>query len=162
MKYKLEDLSINPELLANNNYRKFIDPLKKHSESYVESWQKTVYNDYGKAYFINFEFNYLSSIYSQGNIVGNQYSWQADIQLNTFDDMTINIEVLGNNHDLQSVENFCEKMFKQMQFKNYNYYSDDEEHMHKKEIAVVHDVKSLEKELTTNKPNKSTRKKNKL
>lgn len=162
MKYKLEDLSINPELLANNNYRRFMDPLRKHSESYVESWQKTVYNDYGKAYFINFGFNDLSSMYSQHNIDGNPYSWQSDMQLNTFNDMTINIEVLGSNRDLHEVEAFCEKMFKQMQFKNYDYYSDEAEHLHKKEIAVLNDVKILEKELTTNKPTKSTRKKNKL
>lgn len=162
MKYKLKDLSIHPELLANNNYRIFIDVLKKHNEGYVESWQKAVYNDYGKAYFINFEFHDMSSMFSKHNIDGNPYSWQADMQLNTFDEMTINIEILGNNRDLQSVENFCERMFKQMQFKNYDYDSDTKENLHKKEISVMDEVKELEKELHKNNIVKSPIKKKKI
>ena len=162
MEYKLEDLSINPEVLANNNYKSFIDSTRKYNEGYVESWQKTVYNDYGKAYFINFEFHDMSSIYSQHKIDGNPYSWQADMQLNTFDDMTINIEVLGCNRDLESVENFCAKMFKQMQFKNYDYFSEEEEYKHKKEIAIVEEVKALEEELPKNNTAKSSTKKKKI
>lgn len=49
-----------------------------------------------------------------------------------------------------------------MQFKNYDYYSDEAEHLHKKEIAIINAVKTLEKELPTNKTTKTTRKKNKL
>jgi hypothetical protein len=30
MEYKLEDLPINPEVLANNNYKKFLDSLSKY------------------------------------------------------------------------------------------------------------------------------------
>jgi hypothetical protein len=104
----------------------------------------------------------MSSIYLQHNIDNNPYSWQADMQLNTFDDMTINIEVLGNNRDLQSVENFCAKMFKQMQFKNYDYFSEEEEYKHKKEIAIIDEVKALEEELPKNNTAKSSTKKKKI
>jgi hypothetical protein len=157
MEYKLEDLSIHPKILAENKYNKFNDSTKRYNEEYMESWQKTIYNDYGKAYFINFNFYNMTHIYSQHKIKGNPYSWEADLQFNSLDnDMTVNIKVFGTHRNLHSVENFCEKMFNQMQFKNYDYYSDEDEYKHKKGLEVINDVNELEKEL----PKSNTKKKN--
>lgn len=163
MKYKLEDLSINPKILSENKYNKYSDSLKRYNAEYMESWQKTVYNDYGKAYFINFNFSDLSDLYLKSNLEGNPYSWEADLQFNTIeDDMTVNVKVFGTHRDLESVEKFCDKMFKQMQFKNYDYYSDEEEYRHKKEVLITSELNQLQKELPINNETTKRTKKKKI
>jgi hypothetical protein len=131
---KLNKLSITPSILASNGYKDFRDPLANPS-SHLQAWQKCVRNEYGKAYFINFTFSDLTEFYRDRNIDVNPYSWEADMQLETLEeDMTINIKVLSCNKDLNQVEEFCEKMFKKMQFRNYEYYVDGAEDKHKNEI----------------------------
>jgi len=158
MTYNIENLSITPEILKLNRYNHYFDRTKDR-ETYVSSWQKRFDNDHGKAYFINFNFFDLSLFHKKHNLQGNPFSWEADLQLHSLDeDMTINLKVYGTNKTLEEVEKFCEKMFNKMQLRNYEYYSDEDENNHKREIKkaeVIEEASNLDKELTKKNNSKS-------
>lgn len=160
---KLNQLSITPAILASNGYKQFLDTLKDKS-SYVESWQKCVRNEHGKAYFINFNFYVLSGLYQNDKQDINPYSWGANLQLDTLEeDMTVNIKVFASHKNLTQVEAFCEKIFKRMQFRNYEYYSDDEENSHKNEIKkqeILESANVLESQLPKKREKQPKRKYN--
>ncbi len=158
MTYKIEDLSIHPEILKQNGYKSYPDRMQ-NQDTYVSSWQKRFDNEHGKAYFINFNFHDLSYFHKKHNLQGNPFSWEADLQFNSLDeDMTINVKLHGTNKNLEEVEKFCNKMFNKMQFRNYEYYSDEDENNHKKEIKeteIIENALILEKELETQDKSKS-------
>ena len=70
-KPSINDLIINPKLLEENGYKQYTDSLADKN-TYVGSWQKCVRNEYGKAYFINFNFSDMSYYY---NRMGNHSSY---------------------------------------------------------------------------------------
>lgn len=154
--YTINDLKINPTVLSENGYMKYTDNLKD-KETYIGSWQKCVRNEYGKAYFINFNFHDNSYYYNFSRehlITANPFSWEADLQFNDMDEeMTINVKIFSSNKDLESVEKFCDKLFKKMEFQNYEYWEDNDKANHlleQKSKRVTEDALLLEKELVKN------------
>lgn len=164
MNFKIEDLSINPKLLESSGYRKYTDNLK-NKDSYIASWQKAVHNEHGKAYFVNFSFYDNSLFLQQVNNKSNPYSWETDLQFNSLeDDMTINIKIFATNKNLEEIEKICDRMFKKMQFRNYEYYADTDEENHKADIKkeeISENAFNLNKELSS-KTNSQIKKRKKI
>ncbi len=132
----INELIINPTILEANGYKKYTDSLADRN-TYFGSWQKCVRNEYGKAYFINFNFSdmsyYYNRIESQKN--SNPYSYECDLQFNDSEDnTTINVKIFSSPKTLEQLELYVDKFFKRMQFKNYEYYDDEDENKHQNEL----------------------------
>lgn len=163
--YKITDLKIYPDMLEQNGYKKYNNSMQDKN-SYMGSWQRTIYNEHGKAYFINFNFfdnSYYYNLSHQHIITANPYSWEVDLQFNSMEeDMTINTKIFSSNKSLEEIENVCDRLFKKMNFRNYNYYEEKDEDNHKKEIKeniILENFNILNKDL----PKKNSKKsKNKI
>ncbi len=157
MNNTINDLNINPDLLEKNGYKKYRDSFLI-KESYFGSWQKIITNEYGDAYSINFNL-YDNSCYYNKQLKErgadiNPYSWEADLQFNDMEEeMTVNVKVFASNKDLKSVESFCNRLFKKMEFKNYAYWEESDisnhELEHKKE-RIMESANHLEVNLSKN------------
>jgi len=161
---KITDLKIYPDILENHGYKKYNDSMQDKN-SYIGSWQKTIYNEHGKAYFINFNFfdnSYYYNLSNQHIITANPYSWEVDLQFNSIDeDMTMNTKIFSSNKNLEEIEKICERLFQKMNFRNYDYYEEKDEDNHKKEIKenlILENFNLLDKELPKNNNKKSKNK----
>src|SRR5579875_1335446 len=115
----IKDLNINPQILEENGYREFRDPMKRDNPAYKKSYQKRFDDEYGKKYFINFSFTHYTHNMYGGNIP-ESVSWEADVQLETVDGSTINLLYFSaKDHHLQQVEKFFETQFKTGLYQHY-------------------------------------------
>ena len=114
--YKITDLKIYPDMLEQNGYKKYNDSMQ-NKNSYMGTWQRTIHNEHGKAYFINFNFFDNSYYYNLSRqhihiIAANPYSWEVDLQFNNMEeDMTINTTIFSSNKSLEEIENVCDRLF---------------------------------------------------
>lgn len=118
----ISELTINPQLLEENGYRSFQDPTRNYNNpAYKISYQKRFDDEFGKKYFINFSFtHYTPGMY--GANTPEIMSWEADVQLNTFDGATINLTYFGaKDHNLTQVEKFFDAQFNTYLYEHYEY-----------------------------------------
>lgn len=122
----ISELIINPKLLEENGYRSFNNTLRSYDNAaYKISYQKRFDDEFGKKYFINFNFShYMPGMYGNANMP-ESISWEADVQLNTLDGGTINLTYFGaKDHSLKQVETFFETQFNTYLYEHYEYFSD--------------------------------------
>ncbi len=136
-KPSINDLIINPKILEENGYQKYTDSLADKN-TYVGSWQKCVRNEYGKAYFINFNFSDMSYYSTECTITLynlSPYHYECDLQFNDSEDgSTINVKIFSTSKTLEQIELYIDKMFHKMQFRNYEYYDEEDEQKHYNEF----------------------------
>lgn len=135
VKAVFEDLLINPSVLEENKYGYYFDTVEssKMANLYFGSYQKAFYNEFGKAYFINFKFYDMSLIAPNASSKEN-LSWTADLQLKT-NDLTMNINIFNSDQSLNELESYVAKFFKINGFQNYEYIDEVAEKNHMKAIS---------------------------
>jgi hypothetical protein len=121
----ISELTINPEILEKNGYRSFNNNMRSHNNpAYKISYQKRFDDEFGKKYFITFDFTHYKPGMFGNDSIPEDMSWEADVQLNTLDDGTINLTYFGaKNHKLEQVETFFETQFNTYLYKHYEYDS---------------------------------------
>lgn len=162
--HSINDFKINPTILGQNGYKEYRDGFQ-NKESYISSWQKCVQNEHGKAYFINFNFHDNSYFFNlnRGNVItANPYSWSLDLQFKDMEEeMVVNVKVFSSNKDLHTIEKFCERLFKKMEFQNDEYWEVDGQEKHQleqKEQRILEAKVELEGQLPSKKESPKRRK----
>ena len=129
MKTELSSLSqnnITVETLISNGYKKYVDSFKLDGDSsalspYKGSYQKIVYGEKGKKYFINFDvYDFKNSRFSRTDM-NFEIKISAHAQFESKDVGTINFELLDcNQKSLVQVEQWFEKMWMTSNCKHYS------------------------------------------
>jgi hypothetical protein len=106
---------INEQTLLANGYRTYRDSLKT-DPGYVISFQKRFDDETGKKYFINFD--HFDFVFGNGNTV---FSFSPHVQFSLGAERDhVNVAMHGrDDHTLEEVEAFFEKVWNQMGFDHY-------------------------------------------
>jgi hypothetical protein len=112
--------------LVANNYRYFENRSKRsenlsaEQDPYKGLYQKCIQDAQGKKYFINFDcWDFANSAFSDRN-VGRVMSFEASVQFTLPNGDSLNVEYLSaQNRTLQAVENFFEKMWRDLEAQHY-------------------------------------------
>lgn len=156
-----QKMLITPELLVEKGYKKFNDPLSK-GPSYLTSYQKKVLSslDNGVLYFINLNYHYLSEDLIKDYPDERRLSIECDLQMTSIEfGFTTNIKFSIDKYKrIEDVENYCMKLFKNMDFAQYEYGYIYSEEQHISDIEAKNVV--MEKNALSDLINDSDKKEN--